>query len=208
MSESEIERLFREAIEQLWPDTPRLVQEHKVYKLQFHGDTKAFRRLDFALPDRKLGIELDGWSTHSSPEQIADDRLRKRVLEDAGWKIRYYGGQEVKQDALGCVRDALRWAGLEEKRRSSEPLVEALALLGQISGGPEIKVWQRQMAKLITKGARQLAAAEQKLSRIPAPAVPPHPSLDSGDSDSEQRLTLLRALRGDDPAPVKPPLPF
>jgi hypothetical protein len=113
VSETTIERLFREAADRLWPDAPALVQEHPV--------TASGRnyRLDFAVPSLKRGIELDGHATHSSPGAIADDRRKKRALEDAGWQVRYYGGQEVTQDADHVVRDALAWCGLDPVKRES-----------------------------------------------------------------------------------------
>lgn len=113
MSESPIEALFRVAASALWPDTPRLVQEHPV---QAGGRSY---RLDFAVPGLKRAVELDGHATHSSPEDIARDRQRKRALEDAGWQVRYYGGQEVTQDADRVVRDALKWCGLEAKAQAA-----------------------------------------------------------------------------------------
>lgn len=63
-------------------------------------------RLDFALPYKKVGIELDGHLTHSSPGAIADDRRRQRWLESQGWYIIRFGGQEVFVDADDCVRQA------------------------------------------------------------------------------------------------------
>lgn len=73
-------------------------------------------RIDFALPDARIGFELDGHATHSSTADIARDRRRQRDLEDAGWRIRRYGGAEIWHDPAGVVRDALRWAGLEPRR--------------------------------------------------------------------------------------------
>jgi very-short-patch-repair endonuclease len=70
------------------------------------------RRIDFAIPDRKIGIELDGHATHSSTQAIADDRRRQRRLESAGWRIIRFGGAEVYADANGCVRQAAALAGM------------------------------------------------------------------------------------------------
>ncbi|HEY1700796.1 MAG TPA: DUF559 domain-containing protein [Trebonia sp.] len=107
MSQSPIEVLFREAASRLWPGT--LVREHPV-----SAGGKSYR-LDFAVPSLKKGIELDGHATHSSPGDIARDRERKRALEDAGWQVRYYGGQEVTRDADRVVRDAISWCGLKAR---------------------------------------------------------------------------------------------
>jgi very-short-patch-repair endonuclease len=63
-------------------------------------------RLDFALPRQMIGIELDGYRTHSSTRAIASDRQRQRWLEAQGWYIIRFGGQEVFDDVDGCVREA------------------------------------------------------------------------------------------------------
>jgi very-short-patch-repair endonuclease len=71
-------------------------------------------RIDFALPSQKFGIELDGHATHSSPAAIAADRRRQRALEEMGWRIVRFGGQEVFQNAPACVRSAARLAALHK----------------------------------------------------------------------------------------------
>lgn len=63
-------------------------------------------RLDFALPEQKIGIELDGFATHSSTRAIAKDRQRQRSLEAHGWRIIRFGGSEIYHDAAGCVQQA------------------------------------------------------------------------------------------------------
>lgn len=65
-------------------------------------------RLDFALPDFKFGIELDGLAGHSSTTALAADHKRQRALELTGWKIARFGGQEVHRDANWCVRETLK----------------------------------------------------------------------------------------------------
>lgn len=62
--------------------------------------------LDFALPGLKIGIELDGFATHSSTADIARDRQRQRAIEAAGWRIIRFGGAEVHRDAAACVQQA------------------------------------------------------------------------------------------------------
>ena len=96
---SPIERQFWTAYVALSPpELAGLRAEHWVLGRRF--------RLDFALPERMIGIELDGHATHSSPAQIADDRHRQRMLEAAGWHIIRFGGAEVYRDAARCVREA------------------------------------------------------------------------------------------------------
>jgi very-short-patch-repair endonuclease len=67
-------------------------------------------RLDFALPDAKIGIELDGYAYHSTPEAFTRDRRRERDLELAGWRIIRFSGSEVNRDADDCIRQAAELA--------------------------------------------------------------------------------------------------
>lgn len=97
---SPIERLFwdayREFTPDLYPEIAGLVPQHPAGRY----------RLDFALPGRRTGIELDGFASHSSTRAIASDRQRQRDLERAGWRIIRFGGSEVYHDAAECVRQA------------------------------------------------------------------------------------------------------
>lgn len=74
-------------------------------------------RLDFALPKHKIGIELDGFATHSSTADIAHDRKRQREIEAAGWYIIRFGGSEVHHDAEDCARQAARLAQIRLEGR-------------------------------------------------------------------------------------------
>jgi very-short-patch-repair endonuclease len=96
---SPIERQFWAAYMLLSPpELAGLVPEYEVLGRRY--------RIDFALPARMIGIELDGHATHSSTQAIARDRQRQRALEAAGWRIIRFGGKEVHDDAAGCVRQA------------------------------------------------------------------------------------------------------
>jgi very-short-patch-repair endonuclease len=108
-SASPIEIRFWETCCQLrLPALAGLAPEHRV----------AGYRIDFALPDRKIGIELDGFASHSSTADIAKDRRRQRLLEGHGWYIIRFGGSEIHRDAEGCVRQA---AYLIEHARKGGP---------------------------------------------------------------------------------------
>lgn len=95
-SASPIEKQFWEAHRYLaLPDLDGLVFQHPAYGY----------RLDFALPDDLIGIELDGFRNHSKAEDIARDHRRQRRLETAGWRLIRFGGSEVHNDADSCVRE-------------------------------------------------------------------------------------------------------
>ena len=101
---SPIERQFWEAHCQLaLPELKGLVSQHPVLNY----------RVDFALPGSMIGIELDGFASHSSTADITRDRQRQRAIEAAGWYLIRFGGAEVHRDAEQCVREA---AGLARSR--------------------------------------------------------------------------------------------
>lgn len=64
------------------------------------------RRMDFALPLVKIGIELDGQRNHSSTTDVANDCRRQREIEAEGWRLIRFGGAEVHRNAEACVRKA------------------------------------------------------------------------------------------------------
>jgi very-short-patch-repair endonuclease len=74
--------------------------------------------LDFActLPGVKLGIEVDGWATHSSPSDIAADRKRQRLLELDGWTIIRFGGAEVWREPMACAEEVIAFIARELAR--------------------------------------------------------------------------------------------
>jgi very-short-patch-repair endonuclease len=77
-----------------------------------HGLTPQYRvgayRLDFAIPSSMIGIELDGYQSHSSTVDIAKDHARERYLQERGWYIIRFGGLEIYRDSDSCVRQAAR----------------------------------------------------------------------------------------------------
>lgn len=73
-------------------------------------------RLDFALPDQKIGIELDGYEFHSSKKAFTKDRERQRAIEAAGWRIIRFSGSEINADPAECVRQATELITAFERR--------------------------------------------------------------------------------------------
>jgi very-short-patch-repair endonuclease len=96
-SATPIEQAFWTAHQQLrLPELRGLVAQHQAGRF----------RIDFALPALMIGIELDGFASHSSTADIARDRMRERWLQANGWRIIRFGGSEVHHDAGECVRQA------------------------------------------------------------------------------------------------------
>lgn len=67
-------------------------------------------RIDFAMKRsgsrRRLAIELDGRSFHTTPQQVERDKVRDRVLLGCDWTTVRFSYKEVIQDAMGCAWQA------------------------------------------------------------------------------------------------------
>ncbi|MFF5537802.1 DUF559 domain-containing protein [Streptomyces cinerochromogenes] len=108
--ESPIEQAFWGAYVQQMPrELNGLRAQHPVFGGRY--------RIDFALPKQKIGIELDGYAWHSSPEAFTRDRARQRELELDGWRIVRFSGSEIIKDADDCVRQAAAFAASIERDR-------------------------------------------------------------------------------------------
>jgi very-short-patch-repair endonuclease len=66
-------------------------------------------RIDFAEPQLKVGIELDGYAFHSDKEAFTKDRQRQRELEMLGWRFVRFSGAEIYKDVAGCFGQAVRY---------------------------------------------------------------------------------------------------
>jgi very-short-patch-repair endonuclease len=65
-------------------------------------------RVDFAIPDYRVAIELDGHEFHSSKEQRTKDAKRERDLEMMGWRVIRFTGTEIHHNVDACVDETLR----------------------------------------------------------------------------------------------------
>lgn len=101
VADSPAETVFWDAYRKMLPlSLDGLVAQHTVGRY----------RLDFAIPQRRIGIEIDGLQYHSSQESIIKDRRRQRELEQQGWRVVRFAAKEVFDDADACVRQAAQWA--------------------------------------------------------------------------------------------------
>ena len=77
--ESGLEQVVLDAI--LDAGLPQPVAQHWV---RLSG---ASYRLDLAYPGRRICVEVDGSQHRDDPDVRADDQVRQRRLEDAGWSV-------------------------------------------------------------------------------------------------------------------------
>ena len=72
-------------------ELPPAVPEYEVW-----NDVGAFvARVDFAYPELRLAIEVDGYSAHSSVDAFRRDRTRQNALVAAGWTVLRFTWTEV-----------------------------------------------------------------------------------------------------------------
>ncbi len=64
-------------------------------------------RVDFAIKDKGIVIELDGHDYHKTKEQRTRDASRQRYLEINGWRVIRFTGTEIYNSAERCVNETL-----------------------------------------------------------------------------------------------------
>lgn len=66
------------------------------------------RYLDIAWPNRKLAIEVDGFSAHGGRSAFDNDRSRNNDIAVIGWQLLHVTSKTTKRDLLRWVRSALK----------------------------------------------------------------------------------------------------
>lgn len=77
------------------PGAPELSPQHPVGRF----------RLDFAIPEQRIGVEVDGYEYHHTREQFIADRKRQRIIEMQGWTVVRFAAVEVLEDAGVCAHE-------------------------------------------------------------------------------------------------------
>jgi very-short-patch-repair endonuclease len=81
-------------------------------------------RLDFAVPDKQIAIEIDGHEYHKTKEQRTHDAKRERELSIDGWRVVRFTASEIWQNATSCVDDVLRLIGYYEAIKTDHKDIE------------------------------------------------------------------------------------
>jgi very-short-patch-repair endonuclease len=76
-------------------------------------------RVDFAIPELKIAIELDSYKHHTNPYAFTNDRERQRTLEFSGWRFIRFSGREINKKPKQCVVDTKRFIDMIRKERMS-----------------------------------------------------------------------------------------
>src|SRR5690242_4538180 len=97
--ESAIEQRFQTIWQQHVPHI-KLIAQYKVRGGRY--------RLDFAHPSTKTAIELDGYEHHKGYRAFTADRKRDRQLQQDGWRVLHFSGEEITHQAEQCVDEVRR----------------------------------------------------------------------------------------------------
>jgi very-short-patch-repair endonuclease len=95
VKESPIEQMFWKQAHQA---IPGLIRQYPVQTY----------RIDFALPEKKVAIELDGHEYHKTQEQRTYDAQRERTLQELGWQVIRFTGTEIYRDVSACIEQVKR----------------------------------------------------------------------------------------------------
>ena len=64
---------------------------------------------DFSWPDQRKIVELDGYESHSTPEQLHLDLIRQNALMDLGWEIRRFTGRRIRREPRAVLNEITRF---------------------------------------------------------------------------------------------------
>jgi very-short-patch-repair endonuclease len=103
-----------EAFLDLWrwscPNLPLPVREFRFSKRRF--------RFDFAFPDRKVAVEIEGggwiYGRHHRPKGYEMDLEKYNLAQYLGWKVFRFTPQMLENDPDGCVGMVLGALGWEK----------------------------------------------------------------------------------------------
>lgn len=70
-------------------------------------------RLDFAIPEKMIAIELDGHEYHKTKYQRTHDAQRDRWLYGQGWHVLRFTGTEIYKNLDKCISEICSLAGVD-----------------------------------------------------------------------------------------------
>lgn len=59
--------------------------------------------IDFAWPDRKVAVEIDGWAFHRDHKAFLRDSRKRNALACAGWITLSFTWHDLTHDPAGCI---------------------------------------------------------------------------------------------------------
>lgn len=69
---------------------------------------KGIYEYDFAFPELKIDVEVDG-ATHKSEKVKKIDKRRDKYSKNEGWTVIRFEAKEVKKDVLKCINELKKY---------------------------------------------------------------------------------------------------
>lgn len=63
--------------------------------------------VDFAFPEQRVAIEIDGWAFHRTAERAAGDARKQNRLTLAGWRVLRFGWHRIDNDGEAVIDEVL-----------------------------------------------------------------------------------------------------
>jgi very-short-patch-repair endonuclease len=76
-------------------------------------------RVDFAYPEVRLAIEVDGYAHHSSRKQWESDLARQNRLIAAGWRVLRFSSRDVNDHAAPAAVERVLTSGEADVQMSN-----------------------------------------------------------------------------------------
>lgn len=64
--------------------------------------------LDFAFPECKVAVEVNGFPWHSTPEARKRDGFKNKILKRLGWRLFRFSDVQIRDDVESCIDVVLR----------------------------------------------------------------------------------------------------
>ena len=82
---------------------------HPVAQLKIPLPTGSNAYPDFSWPDRMRIVEIDGFGSHSTPDQLQHDLERQNQLMELGWEIRRFTARQVRRDPERFIEELTKF---------------------------------------------------------------------------------------------------
>jgi very-short-patch-repair endonuclease len=111
------ESVAEQRLQQLWRRAGLPPAEPQVEVRDEAGGLVA--RLDLAVPELKIAVEMDGYRYHGDPRSFHRDRLRTMRLAALGWRVIHVTPAAVREDSALVVKAVRR--AIAEAREATDP---------------------------------------------------------------------------------------
>ncbi|MBS4099879.1 endonuclease domain-containing protein [Tsukamurella paurometabola] len=63
--------------------------------------------IDFAFPEQRVAVEIDGWAFHRTAQRAANDARKQNRLTLAGWRVLRFGWHRLDGEGEAVITDIL-----------------------------------------------------------------------------------------------------